>query len=185
MEKYILPKAPFERREIYVRGNVEKTAVLGRNDEGYLYGYIEHHELIKGLVARDVPVSQGNTFDEYGVNRPAQTYWQTNLYSNGIFIMTLEGSQRHMDTSHPDMAIFGAIYGEGILYSMFNGEIRCLEGYDTQPLFRFNPSSGIWERIPDTDYDTTLTVSGDVVQRQLAYKSHVLPKEGVANETEL
>ena len=175
--KYVLPKEPFESREVYVRGDVRKTAVRGRNSAGYLYAYDEHDTLIHGLVARDVPVALVNEFDVYGVSVPAKTTWVTRLYSQGVYIKDLEGSQKTMPTNHYDMVLFGVLYGEGVLASMFNGKIRCLDGYDTQPLFLQDETGVV--RIPDTEYDTTLPSSGEEPYKN----NHPVPLKPVEDDT--
>lgn len=153
---YVLPVAPFEERIPFVRENKSYTAVRGINAEGFGFMYLEEGAPDPdGFTVRIVPVDKVEKL-ERGVCLPVGTYWEKELYLNGKFVKTVEGSRHYIKTNHPDMVYFTAGMGLEQIAYMFNGAIREMLGFDDQPLFRYNELSGKNEPVPDTEYDTTL-----------------------------
>lgn len=150
MGELILPVAPFKQEELYTRGGVAHKAVFGIDAEGKAFMWIEEIALDQtGLTARWVPVEMMTTFSR-GESQPITTYWEKELYMGTNYIKTVEGSRTIMETNIPDMINFTAHIGLKIIPSMFNGKIRAIDGYNTQPLF-----NGLGARVADIDYDTT------------------------------
>jgi hypothetical protein len=162
MGDLILPVAPFEEQIPYTRGGKQYKAVRGLNSEGYRYGYIEYVDLDEetSLTVRLVPSRMENAFNNYGVSLPTNTWWREKLYINGVYVKDREINGRvpdeQMTTNHGDMIIFGAYLGQDVIDGIFNGAVRCIQGFNEQPLFRRNMTTGQSEAIPDTEYDTTI-----------------------------
>lgn len=169
----ILPIPPYQKREVFVRNNKEFTAVEGINEQGFAYLYIEETELDPpGLTVRWVVADQYTKF-VHGVNIPVETYWEKELYLNGKYVQTVEGSRVCQTTNHPDMIDFTAHLGTKITKYIANGFVRSVLGHDTQPLYRPNMETGSIERVPDIEYDTAETPTE-------SYDDHKAEEDGTA-----
>jgi hypothetical protein len=179
-KELILPITPFRREEPYTRGGKQSVIVYGINDNGFGFMYIEDVELDPAydLTVRWVPVKMDIEFDNYGVSRPVSTYWKKTLVNNGKYVPSANEETIHMVTNWPDMITFTAGFGIKILPSVVNGKIRCIDGFDNQPVFDMYGN-----RLPDSDIDTTQPPTFGYKQRTPDYRTVVEPEGQVTEET--
>ena len=143
------------KEENFQRGGKGKKATVGLTAEGKTRCFIEEvepHPL--GQNIRRFPVKLVIKFDDSeGVGEAVsiETIWKESLITNsGKPFPSKEGeNERSMWSNAHDRALFFQAF-KNVLYSMANGEVRSLQGHNTQPLF-----DGSGNRIPDTAYDTT------------------------------
>jgi hypothetical protein len=163
MGKLILPVAPFEKREHYVRGGVGSTVVYGINEEGlgYVYEELDVKETEFGMTVRYIPTLMQLISDDYGVFGQIKTSWKKVLVAPTGKVIKADYPSVQQDTGLPDLINFSAMFGIPMMPSIAQGKIIALDGYDEQPLFDKQN-----QRIPDSTYDTTLGPTHGYYNRQ-------------------
>jgi hypothetical protein len=134
-------------QEVFVREN--KTYVLehGTKEDGVAIIRIspDERDVEFDQPIRYIPVRMSAVFNENGECQPIVTSWRKQVISNNGKVLKAEPLTDDMITNQLDMIIFVAGLGSHIAKSIINGWVRCIKGFNTQPVFAPDGS-----RIPDT-----------------------------------
>lgn len=166
MEQRVLPVPPYQSRRTIIRGNEPYTIVRGIQDEGMAYYWIQKDVLdelgtktawvFRGMDVQSREPKKGDSI--VGVVQHIKTFWLEFIMLNDKYLSPV--GMVEMKTNEPDLIGFSALQGDENGDHFINGFFRDILGFNNQPPYVLDNTTGKMIVADETLYDTTLPPIG-------------------------